>query len=215
VPELAAVPGRAAVQPAVEDDAAADAGGHREVDEAAQPAPGAVPVLGDGRGGGVVLEGERDAELGGGEGADRDVVPAGQVRGRLQQTRGRVERAPARDADCAHRAQPGLRDRLVAHREQPADDGLRALVAARGADAEPVHAPVWGDHGDGELGAADVEREDRRAGGRASARGRGRAVRRHASSRTPGGRAAGCGGARDPGRRAATMSRDPLGSIPE
>src|SRR4051812_16218678 len=56
VAELAAVPARAAVEPAVDHDAAADARRDGEVDEVADPGAGAPEMLARGRGRRVVLE---------------------------------------------------------------------------------------------------------------------------------------------------------------
>jgi hypothetical protein len=177
VPELAAVPGRAPIRLPVEDHAAADAGGDREVDHRPGADARAVAVL-SGRGRGrVVLEHRRAAVGVLREPGDVQVVPAGQVQRREEDAADRVERPPAADPDRLDRGpvRRRLRDRLAAEVEQPLEGLLGPLLGARGRDDERVDPAVRVDDPRRELRPADVQREHARAldgSGRVVAAGR-------------------------------------------
>src|SRR6266536_418773 len=163
VAELAAVPRGAAEETAVDDDAAADAGRHREVDHVARAAARAVAVLGRGRGSRVVLQHCRQVERRRREVRDRDVRPARQVKRRNQHAAGRVERTAAPDPDPCDLlgGGAGRRNGTLTEGEEPLEPVARSAFRIGRRDDEAVDAAVGVDDAGRHLRAADVEAEDR------------------------------------------------------
>src|SRR5439155_14521951 len=163
VAELARVSGRAPVEPAVEDEPAPDAGGDREVHEIADlpAAPGAVPELGQCSRRRVVLDDRRAVEGLLDYRYQRDVVPAREVRRRLDHAFEGVERTAARDANRSD-ALPGDRghvDRAAAELDLAGNDGRRT-IRDPGRNRQPAEdAPVSPNDSGRQLGATDVERQ--------------------------------------------------------
>ena len=122
----AGVSAMAAIDAAVEDQPATDAGRDGQVDEVAnRPGPaGAVPPLRDRAGGGVVVHDRRPVERLGDHRDERDPVPAGQPGRRLNDPGIRVERAAAGDADGRNRRprDAGPLDGLPSQVDQPTDE---------------------------------------------------------------------------------------------
>ena len=144
----------AALQGAVDDHRAADAGAEVDAHQVRLAAAGAEPPLGPDRGVGVVLDHDRQPQPRADGLAQRLVAP-GQVRGEQHVGAVGVDEAGRADAD---------RVDLVALREveHGVDDGvlddLRALAAVRGLPADLVeHLALVGDDAGGHLRAADVD----------------------------------------------------------
>src|SRR5262249_49084169 len=125
VTELGAGPGRATVDLAAEDQAAADPGPDRQHHHVVGAAPGAIQVLGQGRDVGVVVDEDRKPGATTDHLADRQVVDR-QVDGRDRDTPVVVDRG--RDPE-AHRGDPGPGlPGLVDLRDQQLDQLILVLV---------------------------------------------------------------------------------------
>src|SRR5581483_630614 len=162
VPELAAVARGAAIHAPVEDDPAPDARRHGQVDHGARAAARAEAVLRSRSRSRVVVEHRRAVERGRREVRDRDVLPAGEMKGRDEDTSLRVERTAAADS---HRLDRDARilECAAPELEQAREPFARPTARLRGRDREAVHGPVYVDDAGGELRAADVEPEHRTA----------------------------------------------------
>jgi hypothetical protein len=171
---------RAAVDRALGDDPAADAGADLDEQEVALRAP-VRPVLADGHDVHVVVDEDRHVEAPREAAGDRVAVPAGHDRRVDGPAGGELDRARNADADAPHlvRLAPGARQEL---RELRLDDaehrvGARADVEVLGQLGERVAGEVH--HREARVGGAEVgaehdraiAREDEAGGGPAAGRG--------------------------------------------
>ncbi len=162
VPDLTGGATRAAVELAVDDDAAADTGADGDEDQVAAAAPRAFMELAIGRQLGIVLEMGGHARGGLEQAGDRDVVPPGQVRGVDEHALHRVGRAGDADASGAkvRCRQPVVAGQLFHHLSQ----GLDALVGSghRVGVAMPLvdHLAGFVPHRHAQVGATDVDAEN-------------------------------------------------------
>lgn len=92
VADLQALAARAAIDFAVEDQTRAEAGAAGEIDQPRRAAVGAPEEFGQATGGGVVLDASRKAQAIGDDLLERDVIPAGEIWGRLDDSPLGVER---------------------------------------------------------------------------------------------------------------------------
>jgi hypothetical protein len=151
----------------VQDDAAADTGGDRQIDQVPYTAAGAVAMLRHGRGVGVILEVHRPTtqevgEVGRQSSHQWDIDPAGQV-GRLPDDPGAdVQRPAAGDARGGDvgRCYAGGVDHAATHRHESLDDGLRAVLRPGRDHLTRQEAAVIAGHARRELGATDVQSQE-------------------------------------------------------
>ena len=152
----------------VDDDAAADAGRDGDVDRGPRAACGPVPPLGQDGDVGVALHEGRQVERLGHARAQRHVAPAGEVRGRTARrpATGRAGRATEIPTPTglgkARRACVGTD--LGGHLADPGDDRVDPLLVARGHGTSFMHREVGGDQRRADLGATEVDRQDRPIG---------------------------------------------------
>src|SRR6266511_909948 len=172
VAEVAAVAAGAGGEVAVEDQAAADAGGDGDAEQVAGAGAGAFPVLADGQADGVVVDQHPlGGELLGQPFAQWEVAPRRDVQG--GDVAGRPDHGAAGgDADAVQVAGEGVGPAQGGGRA--GDQGLVDRLGVGGGgcgDAAASEDPAGVvDHGGGELGAADVQRQDgRHRGGPPSA----------------------------------------------
>ena len=157
VPELAGHAVGAAVDPAVHDDRAADAGAQRDAQDEAVAGAGAEPALAERGGVGVVVDHDRDGDPAGQAGPQRLVAPR-QVRREHHGGAAGVDEACGADADRGDVVQLlQLLDQL--------DDGVLDpddVVPQGGSATELDHGPARVDDPGQDLGAADVDADRQR-----------------------------------------------------
>jgi hypothetical protein len=161
--ELAGAGEDAAVEPAAEDQSAADAGGHRQIRHVLEAARGAEMPLRERRRVRVVLDEDRHAEGLLQHGAHRHVAPAGEVRRIQHHAALGIERARHRDADGVDIAP---RHPCLAHQcLQRVDHRCEVVVAPAARRGRPAlrgeHGAGGVAHGERDLGAADVDSQQR------------------------------------------------------
>ncbi|UKI30202.1 MAG: hypothetical protein L6W00_19830 [Lentisphaeria bacterium] len=151
----------AADQPPGRDDAAADAGAHRKIDEIGASAPGAEEPLGQCAAVGVILETAVDAELVLEVTENRHIPPQRIVGGRREDAVDRVggeRRGDAERSDVRH-FQPGLFDQFPRHADHFRENILRTGVDVFNPALAEKFA-VAGSETDADFGSADVETEN-------------------------------------------------------
>ena len=163
VADLAGDVACAAVDPVVQHQATADPGADEDAEHVAATAPGAAAVLGDHGRAHVVLEPDRQAELGLQRRPDRLVVPI-EVRRQLDDPGLGLERTRDGHAEAADLAQldAGRLAGLVGGLDDPGQNGGRALACLGqqlGAGLDAVF-PI-DDRGE-YLGPAEVDPDDDR-----------------------------------------------------
>ena len=99
---------------------------------------------------------------------ERHVAPSGQVGGCDHHAAPRIERARRRDAD-ADRIRPAIGASRLPHLDgqltEPAHDIVDARLVVRRRGATPDDLQLGGDERRADLGAAEIDRQDRLVGG--------------------------------------------------
>ena len=164
VAELARAREDAAIESSAENQAAADARGHREIRHVLEAARGAEMPLRQRRGIRVVLDEDRHAERALQQFAHRHFAPARQVRRIQHHAAFGVERARNRNADRIDVA--GRNPRLAQQPPQVVDDRgdvgpRRVPLRRRRAPRRGEHGAAGVAHGERHLGPADVDPQQR------------------------------------------------------